>query len=183
MINKKSKEDRINKLFAKVKDFINTFISTHPFVPLYKLRRELESIRKISKTTLSKYIKKLGYSRKRARNEEFARIMHWSLLTSKFIERFDDAILKAHTFVCIDECGFSENLRPLYGFSKKGEPLIIKTSGGWTHYSLLMAIFQSGKTKCSIKKGSITKVDFQGFINKLNIDESYSIIMRLFIKN
>ena len=51
VINKKSKVDRINKLFAKVKDFINTFISTHPFVPLYKLRRELESIRKIKNKT------------------------------------------------------------------------------------------------------------------------------------
>ena len=121
-INKKSKEDRINKLFAQVKDFINNFISTHPFVPLYKLRRDLESIRKISKTTLSKYVKKLGYSRKRARKRGVCKNNALEILTSKFIERFDDAILKGHTFVCIDECGFSEILRPIYGFAKRGEP-------------------------------------------------------------
>ena len=40
-----------------------------------------------------------------------------------------------------------------------------------------MAIFQCGNVKYIIKKWSITKDDFQTFINGLNLNDSYSIIM------
>ena len=175
--NSRPKKSRINRLFSKVCDFITDFIRNNPFIPLYKLRRELEIIQKISKVTLSKYVNKLGFSRKRAKKRGRCKNNALEMLTKNFIDKFDQSKTANTKFVCIDECGFSENLRPLYGYSKKGEPLTIHTSGGWTHYSLLMAVFQCGKLNFSIKKGSINKSNFQTFINRLQIDDSYSIVM------
>ena len=162
------------KFYGGVKE---DFIRNNPFIPLYKLRRELEIIQKISKVTLSKYVNKLGFSRKRAKKRGRCKNNALEMLTKNFIDKFDQSKTANTKFVCIDECGFSENLRPLYGYSKKGEPLTIHTSGGWTHYSLLMAVFQCGKLNFSIKKGSINKSNFQTFINRLQIDDSYSIVM------
>jgi hypothetical protein len=106
---------------------------------------------------LSKYVNKLGFSRKRAKKRGRCKNNALDMLTNIFIDKFDQSKAANTKFVCIDECGFSENLRPLYGYSKKGEPLTIHTYGGWTHYSLLMAVFQCGKLNFSIKKGSINK--------------------------
>ena len=53
--------------------------------------------------------------------------------------------------VCVDECGFSDRLRPFYGYSRTGIPLILKTNGGWKQYSLLMAIHFDGRIDHYIK--------------------------------
>jgi hypothetical protein len=52
----------VNHLFNKLNQFIDKFIKENPFTPLYKLQNELKQ-----KVTLSKYVKKLGFSRKRTR--------------------------------------------------------------------------------------------------------------------
>ena len=168
---------RVNRLFDKVKDFISKFINDHPMVPLYKLRRELEVIRKISKGTLTRYIKKLKLSWKRARKRGICKNNALPLLIVNFLNRVKEFQTQNKSFVCVDECGFSENLRPLYGFSKKGEPLIVKTNGGWTHFSLLMAIFPCGKVNFTIEKGSINKSKFETFINALPINNDHVILM------
>jgi hypothetical protein len=49
--------------------------------------------------------------------------------TMPCLKRVKEFQLQHKQFVCVDECGFSENLRPLYGFSPKGKPLIVKTNG------------------------------------------------------
>lgn len=117
--NSRPKKSRINRLFSKVCDFITDFIRINPFIPLYKLRRELEIIQKISKVTLSKYVNKLGFSRKRAKKRGRCKNNALEMLTKNFIDKFDQSKTANTKFVCIDECGFSENLRPLYGYSKK----------------------------------------------------------------
>ena len=45
--------------------------------------------------------------------------------------------------VSVDECGFSERLKPHDGYV--GKPVIVKTTGGWVHHSLLMAVFSDGR--------------------------------------
>jgi transposase len=175
--NKLKNVKRVNNLFNKLNQFIATFIKDNPFTPLYKLQKELKQIHKISKATLSKYVKKLGFSRKRTRKRGNCKNNALPLLTSNFLKRVEEFQLQNKQFVCVDECGFSENLRPLYGFSPKGEPLIVKTNGGWVHYSLLFAIFPCGKVNYVIEKGSINKDMFQSFINSLPIDNNHVILL------
>ena len=44
-----------------------------------------------------------------------------------------------------DECGFSERVKALYGYSPVGQPCIVHNSGSWYNHSLLMAVFSTGR--------------------------------------
>ena len=77
----------------------------------------------------------------------------------------------------LDECGFSERLKPLYGYSPIGKPLILKTSGSWVHHSLLLAVFSDGRKAHMVKKGAIKRVDFVKFIDTLKLDAKTMLVM------
>ena len=121
----------------------------------------------ISVKTILKFIKKLGFTKKRIRTRGICKGNN-NLLKTNFITTYKNAI---------DECYFSEKIHPLYGYALKGKSPIIKINGSWMHHSLLMAVSSNGEKKYLIKKGSIKRTDFCEFIDSLQLDNNSCIII------
>jgi transposase/arginine repressor len=162
------------RMFEKYKQVISSFIINNPCISQQKMKKKITDF-KLSKNTLSKYIKLLNFTRKRTQRRGICKNNALPQLTKSFIDRYKQ--FEKDNIVCVDECGFSETLRPPYGYSKKGTPLILKTPSGWSHYSLLLAIFSYGRIEYFITKGGICKEMFQTFINNLCLSNNEAILM------
>jgi len=161
------------KKFEDCKEEISLFISDHPCTSQYKMKQLLDV--KLSKNTLSRYIKFLNFTRKRTQRRGICKNNALPQLVETFKTRYNT--FGKDNIICVDECGFSENLRPPYGYSKKGVPLIIKTSGGWSHFSLLLAIFPYGRVEYFITEGGVNKEMFEKFIDSLCLLETEAILI------
>jgi transposase len=170
----KKRKSHATKMFGKFKDAITNFLHRNPCASQYKLRQLIPDLT-LSKNTLSKYIKLLNFTRKRTQRRGVCKNKALEQLTDTFIKRYK--YFGKENIICVDECGVSENLRPSYGYSKQGVPLIINTPGGWTHYSLLLAIFPYGRVEYFITQGSINKQMFETFIDGLDLDSNEVILM------
>jgi transposase len=160
------------ELFQKHKDAILEILKSDPCTTLCKIKYKLKAL---SYHTISKYIKQLGFSRKRSQRRGTCNGNSLEQLIAFFTDKYNE--IGKENIVCIDECGFSEALRPQYGYSKKNEPLIMKSSGGWSHYSLLLAIFPFGRIDYFVVPGAINKSMFEQFINDLNLDSNTVALM------
>ena len=97
----------------------------------------------ISTKSIYGFIRKANFSRKRIRQRGKCK-GDLEQLIDTFRSRYSDAVKDGKTIVSVDECAFSEKVKPLYGYSQIGHPLILKTSGSWIHRTLLMAVFSTG---------------------------------------
>jgi transposase len=130
----------------------------------------------ISKKTIYKYIKKIGYSRKRIRTRGICK-GDLEALTKSFCARYKESYHMNNLMVAVDESGHSEKTVRMYGYSKIGNPCIMKVNGSWINHSLLMAINSEGEKAFIIKKGAIKKDDFEEFVDSLNLDESSTLVL------
>jgi transposase len=128
--------------------------------------------------TIRQVIKNLRWSRKRCKRRGVpAKPANMPTLKRDFASKYSTA-LQQGLVVSVDECGFSERVVPLYGYSAMGEPLIVKQPGTWKHTSLLMAIFSDGRPHAfTMKQGAIKAADFNQFVQVLQLGAHDSIVM------
>jgi transposase len=168
----KKRKPYIKTLFTRYKNQIKNILLNNPCTTINKIKYELKAL---SKLTISKYIKLIGFTKKRTQKRGISNNKNLKELTDLFISKYKQ--FQKENIVCVDECGFSEYLRPQYGYSKIGEPLVLKTSGKWSNFSLLMAIFPNGGFEYSIVEGSINKEIFEEFINNLYLEDNQAVLM------
>lgn len=167
-----------SKLFEENKEILHQFLlstqctTARGIVAFFK---QMHNVRLCTKTVY-KYIKLLGFSRKRTKCRGQCK-GDLKTLTATFCKRYNKAVNESKCIVSIDECGFSERLKPVYGYSPVGQPVILKSSGGWVHHSLLMAVYSDGRRQFSIKKGSINKCYFTQFMDSLDLDKDTMVVM------
>ncbi len=164
--------------FEKVKEPLSGIIDTLQTVNARILKGALlEKPYEASVSTKSmyKYIKKLKYSRKRVKTRGESKHSTPGRI-AEFKQAYVEATAEHKTIVSIDECGFSEMTKALYGYSKVGQPCIIKNSGSWTNHTLLMAVFSTGRKEYFIFKGSVNKIAFEKFIDYLRLDRHHMIV-------
>ena len=171
----------ISHLFTRTNELIKLLLLRYPCATARDIVMFLKEIYDINISTKSvyKFIGKIRFSRKRSHwRGQSMRSDDWELRKEIFLKTYSDAIDQGKLIISIDECGFSERVKPLYGYSPVGQPLVLKTKGGgWIHHSLLMAVFSDGRNAFIIKKGSIKRVDVNAFINSLNIDKYAMIVL------
>ena len=150
-----------SKLFEQITEVLRCFLENDPCTAAKEIVYFLRAVHCIhlSRKTASKFIRKLGLSRKRARTRGKCK-GDLGTLVGNFCYTYKQAVHEEKTVGSLDECGFSKRLKPLYGYSPIGQPLIIKTSGSWVNHSLLMAVFSDGQKAHMIKKGAIKRDDF-----------------------
>lgn len=167
-----------SKLFNQVKDILKTYlelnICTDSKTISIFLKEEHDIT--ISIKTILKFIKKLGFTKKRIRTRGICK-GDYNLLKNNFITKYKNAIKDKKNIISIDECSFNEKIHPLYGYAPKGKSPILKIKGSWVHHSLLMAVSLNGEKHFLIKKGSIKRIDFCNFIDSLQLDNNSCIIM------
>lgn len=100
----------------------------------------------MSLNTIYKFMVKLKLSRKRTRTRGISK-KPVAELADQYRHLFRTHESARDVLVSVDECGFSERLRALYGYSRKGEPCIIRTSGSWKNHSLLLAVYSTGEKR------------------------------------
>jgi transposase len=174
--NGATKEKRVfnSKLLDLIKDRLIAFLHLNICTDaktICKFFMENFNIKICTKTVL-KFIKRIGFTKKRIRTRGVCK-GNYDELKKQFVSKYKDALKTKKTLVAIDECGFNENIKSLYGYSPIGTPPIIKTTGSWIHHSLLMAVFSDGRKEYIIKKGSINK----NFVDSLLLKDDSMIIM------
>lgn len=120
---------------------------------------------KISLTTISYMIKKIGYSYKRSRAGVIQRNIP-RIIESRYKKSLDYLALLKHNnnFIYIDETGFNRGIIPIYGYSKIGEPLTYSRKSLSANYTVICAITQKKILGYQIFKGGVTAECFGAFL-------------------
>ena len=149
-----------SQMFQRVESILKNYLTVTQCTDAPRivnfLRNHIGNNFKISTKTVCKFIKKLGFTKKRCRTRGVSKGDLVSL-KQQFCEKYRMFQSQEKVFVSIDECAFSEKLLPYYGYSLKGTPVILKRKGSCprlrrvppahgrgTHHSLLLAIFSNG---------------------------------------
>lgn len=125
-----------SQLFNKIKDELKDILITKKGINVREISLFFKNEQdvNISCKTLYKFIKRIGYSRKRIRTRGINSNVNLENLKNTFQDNYLQAIKQQKILVSLDECSFSEKLVVNYGYSLKGERLIIQTPGTWKHY-------------------------------------------------
>lgn len=160
------------KFFDHIIKEIMSFIKKVPICTLDCIRKHLLTKCNLVTTTksISKNLKRCNITKKKA---YFKNITKDESKEKLFIEEYKK-IQNNQEIVSIDECYFSENVLPNYGYSTKGERLFIKRNqlGKRKNRSLLLAISNRGHKKFCIYDGSVNGEKLKRFIRKCNFSKN-----------
>lgn len=163
--------------FERVKEAMREFVTRVQCtnaVAICKFLEESLGTRLCSKTVY-KFLSKLQFSKKRVRTRGVS-----NQPAQPAIQTFKNEY-RAHeaargVFISVDESGFSERHRMLYGYSPRGAPCIVRTQGSWRNRSLLMAVYSTGEKVYEVHDGPIKKQVFASFIDRLPKSDKHIII-------
>lgn len=144
---------------------VELYVRSHPFCTTTDVKTVLEaSLGKSVSTELARLaIHKLGLSRKRPRFYPEPYCLQDK--TKTFIDEREK--VKHLRFVSLDETGFSSNVRPSFGYCKKGCRLHVKyrpTAEDKKHISVLAAIQEDGSLLYTKHHGHFTHELFLKFL-------------------
>jgi len=161
-------------VFETVKEYLSV-----PGSCAEAIRRQLLQSKnlQVSATTIRRWIKQAGFSRKRLSTKILGHVTHEQI--QDYRGRFHDVVRPDTLIVSLDECYFSEKVLPLYGYSRVGHRCILrnKTGGSWTKQTLILAISSEGDFHHQITKGSVNREGFGEFILGMPYPPDTVIIM------
>ena len=174
---KVKKRSFVCEKIQRIRDILEDFLAKNPCCTAKQITTYLRTYHgeNVSLKTVYRTIRTIGYSRKRARSRGTCK-GDLQPLINIFVDDYKEAITDKKIVVSIDECGFTEKNKQVYGYSPVNTPVILKASGSWVHHTLLMAVFSDGKSVYIHKKGSVKRPDFENFIDALGLDERYLVI-------
>lgn len=122
-------------------------------------------------------IRRLGFTFKRTRHRG-KRTTTSPQSALDFRQRFSQAFVQG-TLVAIDESGFDQRCRPVYGYAPSGTQAIvtIPPCSDRRRYNLLMAIHQSGNRSCHLSASTTTSQSFADFIRILQFPKGTTILL------
>ena len=165
------------KLFDECKNELRECLLANPTFTSHDVARALREQHgiRVSSKSIRKFIKNIGFSRKRTKLRGRSK-RNVRELRKAFCDEYTRACHGDRVVVSVDECAFSEKLKPFYGYSPIGEPVVVASKGGWAHHSLLMAVFSDGRLAHMVKKGSVNAVFFKDFIESLNVADGVVVL-------
>ncbi len=169
-------------LFYQCEAPLRSFLQAHPFATLLDARAHLHQRAGVAVSTksLGRMVRRLGFSRKRAKLRGLPK-KDLAAAQLKFRTEYLNHLSAGGggRLVSMDECAFSERLKPVYGYSPKGQPLLLASRGAstWVHWSLLLAVFSDGEHASFMKKGAIRQTDVYDFLHRLDLTVNDSIVL------
>ena len=158
---------------------IDLYLCRHPFATCVELQQVLlQSLNvSISYELTRLAVHKAGYSRKRPRF--YAAPQHLQSSTDTFIQQRD--LLRGRHFVYIDETGFSSNVRPTMGYSKRGKRLHIRyqpSSQEKKHITTVaLADSKTGEVTYTNMEGHCNTLRFVQFLHSLQLPPGVVFVM------
>jgi hypothetical protein len=153
---------------SSIAKIVIKLLQTNPTLTQVELRNILfrETKQAVCLKTIRRILREDKITRKRVKLRGLTKPAHKNLI-EEFKRKYSR---NKGVKVSIDECGFNEKLRPIYGYSHIGEDVIMKVAGSWKHTSLLLAVFDDGRSPVAFcKKGAILKTDFENFLSNLKL--------------
>lgn len=121
-------------------------------------------------------IRRLGFTYKRTRRRGGGAKIREA--TKMFLETFKKASDEM-TLVSVDESGFDQRCKPVYGYSASGTQAIVELipCKDRKRYNLLMAITQDGAYSTTIRDTTTTGVAFAEFLDQLPYPSGTTILL------
>ena len=133
----------------------------------------------VSLATVHRYVRHLGYSRKRVSSTLMGSpsvdsVERFNQLHSSFVAR--EALI-----VSVDECHFSTRLFPRYGYSPVGDPCPLRRKlrvrGDGRSISLIMAICSDGSLSTRCIHGSVNRNIFRSWVSECNLPRNSVLLL------
>ena len=157
---------------------IANIIRYDPFSSLRSIQHSIEigSNTTVSLQLIRSAIKSIGITKKKARfHGKPSRI---EKDTVEFVEKRNNFIRNGHPFVSLDETSFGRNGAITRGYSKKGEPLFVKSKPSrMTTTSVLSAVSSEGKTKWSTRVGSFDRNTFLEALKSFSFERGTVVLL------
>ena len=167
-----------------VRDSIRALVHQHllqsPCTSALRIKNDLRNFNNLQVSTKTIYatIRSLNFSRKRTRWRGSSCPIRSADARNSFLQAYNAAVQTQKLIVSLDECGFSQRTRALYGYSPVGESLVVhRRGGGWINHSLLMAVFSDGRRYLKVRQGAVSRADVQDFLNTLEVDPQSTILV------
>jgi transposase len=173
---------RASKLTQVMQLFMFTFLADHPSTTAIELRRYImqQFGVVVSRQLVSLVLRKrmnMSWKRTRKRGPR----TNPSALARK--RQFQEEFMKAYssgTLACVDESGFDQRARPVYGYAPRGKQAIITiqpNSHRHVHYSLLATMHMNGQLHSQIVESSVDANCFANFIDSTSFDAGTVLIL------
>lgn len=126
-----------------------------------------------SRALVAIVLRKLDFTKKRCRMRGVGRASETKCAT------FAEAYFQTNRtrIVAIDESGFSYRTMPLYGYGRKGERVVIKTSNCRQRTNLLLAVSCTELVAASTIQHTTKGTDFAGFVRALPLPAQTYLLM------
>ena len=131
----------------------------------------------ISRQLVHLILKKENITYKRIRTRGVSKKKHE--LTHDFIEKYKQIIETHKNIVSIDESGFDQRGKQIYGYSLKGTKAIVSQELTYPHvrYNLIYAISRDGNQTFELTKEKVKGSHFANFINRLPFPKGTVIML------
>jgi hypothetical protein len=130
----------------------------------------------VSRQLIHVVVKRLGYTHKRTRKRGVS--VSAEEKRQPFCQAFLDSCQSGQV-VAIDESGFDQRAKPVYGYAPRGLPAIVKyrPSSDRRRFSLLMAISRSGQHQESLSEKAVKGPGFAAFISSLPYPSGTTLVL------
>lgn len=130
----------------------------------------------VSRQLAHSIIRRLGFTYKRTRKRGGGAKIRQA--TKSFLDAFTSACTNG-SLVSIDESGFDQRCKPVYGYSISGTQAIVDVvpCGDRTRYNLLMAISQDGRCVTTIRDSPTTGCAFAQFLSTLPFPYGTTVVL------
>ena len=160
-------------------EFLKASLKIDPFTSLAVLRHKVKDAFgfEVSKELIRVVIKRLGLTKKKAKF--FSRPDNLYEKTTSFISQRERLKEEGRTFVSIDETSFGRHTRDVFGYSPKGELLVVPRLRPRVTTISALCLIQQGKGDIyfNIRQGSFNTHTFVEFLENLDCPTDTVIIL------
>ncbi len=179
--SRQPRQARPSKISSAVEAYIHSHVLQYPASTCTTLSQEIRRVfaMNVSRQWINVILRRLGYTRKRTRKRGVGRqteerrrefFSAWAALQ----DESDSSKL-----VALDESGFDQRPRPIYGYAPKGKLAIVKVkpNSDRNHFSLLMAISGDGTSVQDLHTTSVTGPIIADFIKRLPSPDGSTVLL------
>lgn len=170
---------RTPMLSDAIVDSVQTFLTSATRFSSLEVVQFLEDKWKInaSRQLAHCIVRRLGFTFKRTRKRYIGGKVHTA--TQSFFDSFDDSRSRGGCLVAVDESGFDQRVRPVYGYSFRGSQAIASVAPckDRRRYNLLMAIHESGDSVSVLSDCPTTGESFASFISQLPYPAGTTVLL------
>lgn len=161
---------RSSKLTSAMEAVIEALVKASACITCREIQAELWRIFQIavSRQLVHVAVHRMGFSWKRTRKRGVPRPGAKSVSKEDFVRRYL-SIEPERPIVALDESGFDQRSRPLYGYSRRGQPAVLKVvaNSDRRRMNLLMAVDTSGASFMTLSDKATKGPGFAAFIQSL----------------